>query len=565
MWKLVRNMLLLTVALAVALQLLLWVASQQQAGAIAAQLAPWLDLKYDSASAGLDGALRLKDVKVSMRHGPWRDSFTAGTLQIRAGGPLWLLTRAVSRGDEFPTDLKLEATGVHVAPSLVKSISSWGNAKSGVPFDDLGCGKPLADGDYLSMQRAPQAATVTLHLERDKAARNAQIDAHFFDAPFGELHLRSELKPFDLTMLDDAKALGSARVASASLGWRDDGYFAARNRYCAQRLGSSVDGYLERHLAAVTEFLAAHEIVPSGDALSLYRSLLTKGGEVELLSLPSSNVAPTAYPDYDRAEVFRFLNLTARHDQAPPVLFKLGFLAPAPKDPEVVAVTAPAAPGAVTPPIAPPVAPVSEPSSRTPNPAESAAVTAPPAAAPTAKPYPSTSAATASPTEVAAKPLASTRVASRDAVLDKPGTSPTLPPTPKAGPAPSPVSPPAVVSTPADVERLLDPVTGRPLESAPAPQNNSTAAMVWKGGVVERLPESAPRELPYIVTALDTLENRTGDYVILVTEGGKVIEGVLVGMTPENATVRIRRETGSADLDVPRARIREVRLPRARE
>ena len=41
MWKLVRNMLLLTVALAVALQLLLWVAAQQQAGAIAAQLAPW--------------------------------------------------------------------------------------------------------------------------------------------------------------------------------------------------------------------------------------------------------------------------------------------------------------------------------------------------------------------------------------------------------------------------------------------------------------------------------------------------------------------------------------------
>jgi hypothetical protein len=89
--------------------------------------------------------------------------------------------------------------------------------------------------------------------------------------------------------------------------------------------------------------------------------------------------------------------------------------------------------------------------------------------------------------------------------------------------------------------------------------------MVWKSGVVERLPDAGPRELPYIVTALESLENRSGEFVILVTEGGKEIEGVLIGVTHESATVRVRRETGTADLDVPRARIREVRQPRARE
>lgn len=564
MWKFVRNMLLLTVALAAVLQLLLWVAAQQQAGAIAAQLAPWLDLKYAGASAGLDGTLRLKDVQVAMRHGPWRDAFIAEGVQVRAGGPLWLLTRAVSRGDDFPTELKVEANAVRVAPSLVKSVSAWGGTKSGVPFDDLGCGKPFVDSDYVAMQRVPQPASLTLHMERDVAARSLQIDAGFSGKPFASLHLRAELKPFDFAMLDDAKALSTGRVASASLGWRDEGYLAARGRYCAQRLGSSVDGYLDRHLAALTEFLATREIVPSADALGLYRTLLTKGGEVELLSLPNASVAPTTYADYDRAEVLRFLNLTARHDQAPPVLFKLGFLAPTPKEPEVVTVTAtPPSPSAAPPsgaiateapapaPIVPAVASPVATLPTTAAPAPKLTPTAPSAPAPTPTPTP--------------KPASPVATASRDAVLDKPGAIPALPsPPPKvAAPAP-PVTPTAIVATPADTEKLLDPVTGKPLESAQRP-DSSTAAMVWKGGVVERLPETGPRELPYIVTALESLENRTGEFVILVTEGGKEIEGVLVGVTRESATMRVRRETGTADLDVPRARIREVRQPRARE
>jgi hypothetical protein len=565
MWKFVRNMLLLTVALAAALQLLLWVAAQQQSGAISAQLAPWLDLKYASASAGLDGTLRLKDVQVTMRHGPWRDPFVAESLRIRAGGPLWLLTRAVSRGDDFPAEVKLEGYAVRVAPSLAKSVGAWINTKSGVPFDDFGCGKPFSDADYVAMQHAVQPATLTLHLERDAAAKSLQIDAGFVDKPFARLHVRMELKPFDFAMLDDAKALTKGRVASASLGWSDEGYFAARNRYCAQRLGASVDGYLDRHLAAVTDFLAAHEIVASTDALGLYRILLNKGGEVQLLSLPNASVAPTTYADYDRAEVLRFLNLTARHDQAPPVLFKLGFLAPTPKEPEAITVTATPPPTTSSTPPGSTISAASTPAPVVPavTPAGSSPAAAPmlPKQVATVAPVPAPPPSVPTPTKPSA-PVAST---SRDAVLDKPGASPVLPAAPPKAPPP-PVTPPVLVATPTDSEKLRDPVTGKPLESAPPPENaSSTAAMVWKSGVVERLPESGPRELPYIVTALESLENRSGEYVILVTEGGKEIEGVLVGVTRENATVRVRRESGTADLDVPRARIREVRQPRARE
>lgn len=573
MWKFVRNMLLLTVALAAALQLLLWVAAQQQAGAIASQLVPWLDLRYSGAGAGFDGTLRLKDVQVTFKRGAWRDAFVADRVSLRAGGPLWLLARAVSRGDDFPDDLQLEAGNLHAAPSLAKSLAAWFGAKSGVPFDDFGCGHAFGDADYAAMQRAPQAASLSLHVERDAAAKSLQLDARLADQPFATLHLRAELKPFDFAMLDDAKAQAGARLASASLGWRDDGYLAARNRYCAQRLGASVDGYLDRHLAAVTEFLAAREIEPSADAVGLYRALLAKGGEAELLSLPNPAVAPASYGTYDRAEVLRFLNLTAHHDQSPPVLFKLAFIAPPPREPEGDGLVAPPAATSTAPVATAVPAPTTSPSAGTTSATKPVVATSAPAVtpAPPVKPEAITPVpATTSPKPVAA-PVATV---SRDAVLDKPGANPVLP----AAAPPKPVAPVATPATTAattapppakpagTVEALRDPVTGKPVETGAPPEDvSSTAAMVWKSGVVERLPEAGPRELPYIVTALESLENRAGEYVILVTEGGKQLEGVLVGVTRDSATLRVRRETGSADLDVPRARIREVRLPRARE
>jgi len=329
MWKLTRNVVLLTLALALALQLLLWVAAQQQAGAIAAQLAPWIELKYSSAGSGFDGTLRLSQVEIVPKRGAWRDPLYAESMRLRAGGPLWLLSRAVSRTDALPEQVHLDATAVRWPKSLLAANTSWLNPKNGVPFDTFGCGTGLSDTDYTAMQRTLQSPNAVFDFSREEAEREMQFDLRVIEPSFATLQFRLELKPFEFAMLDDAKSLMATRVTNASLNYRDDGYFAARNRFCAQRLGSSIDDYLARHLAAVTAFLAEHEVEPAKESLALYRSLLAQGGEMELLSLPNPAVSPAGYSSHDRSEVLRFLNLTARHDQAPPILFKLNFLAPA--------------------------------------------------------------------------------------------------------------------------------------------------------------------------------------------------------------------------------------------
>ena len=58
------------------------------------------------------------------------------------------------------------------------------------------------------------------------------------------------------------------------------------------------------------------------------------------------------------------------------------------------------------------------------------------------------------------------------------------------------------------------------------------------------------------------LETYVGQRLTLVTEGGKELEGTLASVDSEEAVLQMRRQTGSAALNVPRKRIREVHVPR---
>ncbi len=544
MWKLLRNVLLLTAAMTAALWLLLWVAAQQQAASIAAQLAPWAELRYARAGAGLDGVLSLGGVEWRLKQGPWRDAFGAATVRVRGGGPLWLMTRALSHGEDVPARLQLELHDLHLPGSLQGAVGAW-FGHSGVPFDGLGCGAAFVPSDYAAMQRVPQALDVSLKLDLDAAAQDLSADVQLRNAPYAEVRLHAELKPFDYAMLADARAAQALRIGSLTLGYRDLGYFAARGKYCAQRMGWSVEQYIDRHLATVTGFLEEHEIEVGAEPLALYRRLLEQGGEAELLSLPNPGVGPLDYPRRERGEILRLLNLTARLDQAPPILVKLSFLAPPAEEVASAIVTPPPESAARTPATAA-AAPVV---TAVPT---SAAAAANPAAAPPGRPVvaapPPGVAATSSGAAAPPLPAVATAVVPATGTASMQAVAPAALARPAAPPATEPV--------------LRDAQTGKPVpSSAPAPPGDSTLALVWKGATVERLPSAPAPAHDYRVVALDDLAARIGERVTIVTSGGKEIEGAVAALDAEGVVLRVRRETGMAELALPRQRVHEVRVP----
>uniref|UniRef100_UPI0021492010 hypothetical protein n=1 Tax=Tahibacter caeni TaxID=1453545 RepID=UPI0021492010 len=100
------------------------------------------------------------------------------------------------------------------------------------------------------------------------------------------------------------------------------------------------------------------------------------------------------------------------------------------------------------------------------------------------------------------------------------------------------------------------------LPSAPPPPPGSTAALVWKGPGIDRLPEKPQRERPFVVIPYEALNGQSGARVVLITSGGREIEGKVAEVSAAGITVNVKRDTGQARLFVERGRILEIRVAR---
>jgi len=96
--------------------------------------------------------------------------------------------------------------------------------------------------------------------------------------------------------------------------------------------------------------------------------------------------------------------------------------------------------------------------------------------------------------------------------------------------------------------------------SAAAPPD-ATLAMVWKPAVFEPLPESGPEQKNYDVIDIGRLGAFVGRYVQVITEGGKKIGGLVLGVDDAGVKLQVNRDGGNITFVVTKARVQEIRLP----
>jgi hypothetical protein len=566
MWKLVRNLVLTGVLGFAGGKLALWAVAQQQAGELAQRVAPWGTLTWSSAGADFDGKLTLGDVRFVPKAALAIAPVEARELELRSHGALSLVTRAITRNTDVPDTLAVHLAGARLPtfePFGTAGQAAWLGRVSMVPFEALGCGvvTQLSTRDYQAMGLAPALPDLDLEYRYDAAARTLSVSVGAANPGFAAVRAHADLNGFAPAALTDAAARDAARAGQLTINYRDLGYLARRNRFCAQQLGVAPDAFVELHVTAVQEFLKTHRIVPTEDVMALYRRLVAGSGSLELLSLPNANIALSQYATYDPEEVLRWLNLTARHNTSPPVLFKLFFLADeAPADalagidPALVhdPLAEPAPSGAATtpPPSATTVA--ASPPAAAPAPA-AAPPAAPPVSPPVSSPAPAPVTTAAVPTKTA--PPANAPVFAPKPVVPKPAPSAPVAAAPAATVPTLRVSPP-----PADPR-----VAGR--TSGPAPAPGSTAALVWQGPGVDTLerPEEKDKPAPtraFTVVAFDALGAHVGARVVLITSGGKEIAGRIASVDATGVMLSIARDTGQAQFFVDRTRILEIRVQR---
>jgi hypothetical protein len=545
MWKLLRNLLLVAILLAGVLKLVLWYEVRQSAAQLVSTWSTYAQVQYDSVGVGLDGTIGVGGVSVVFGKGPTRSSWRASQVDIETLGPFWLLRRALMRDESFPARLGVSIKGLQPPAGASPFDWSWLSPLSLVPFETFGCGvvSRLSVADYQRMGLNPGMAQQRLEYRYDAASNALTFAGELSTPPFSSITLTGELQQFDARALT-LKNWPNVHVAVLTAEYADSGYLAKRNRFCAQQAGATPAAFVDQHLDAIKSYLDSLGVQTTVGVESIYRNLVTSGGRMSVQGLPSPGFTLETFTSAAPDALVRQLNLTTRHNDAPPVMLRLAF-----KTTSVGEDATAAAPGAVTPnaPAGGGVATAGAPAA-TPPPSPRPAATTVAAAAPSPGTMPPASQARSAlkPMVVAAPPVEATRAAAPVAAA---ATAPA-----KSGGSNAPAPPPARST---EVATLLP--------STPTPPEGSTLALVWKP-TVDRLPDAPPPARDYDVIESGSANAYAGRFVRVLTAGGKKVEGRIIGIGPDGTTIalRVNKPGGTAELQVQRSVIVEIQLPHQR-
>lgn len=545
MWKWLRNIVLLAIVLAGALKLGAWYAVSHDAQRVVDALSPYAEIKYDGLAAGLNGSVTISGASIAPK-GSHR-IYRADSIAFDSPGLFWLLKHALLHENDLPAQFGITVSGLSLPPEPWLD-PQWLDPGTFALFASAGCESRLGSSDYRRMDLDPAAPSRERFEYRYDTGQHTLAATLTLSAPgFATLALEADLSRFDPAKLMLPKFWDATHIDQLSATYADSGFMQRRNAYCAKREDLALAQFSDRHVAAVQALLQKSRIQPADEVMQMYRTLAEHGGSLRLLSLPNSVFSVSAWDTTSREDLLRQLNVTARYQDKPPIMFRLAFT-PAPEPATPLATETTVAPVATTEPsggIAPTVP--------TPNPTPETVATPTPAATPaqqvTAVPNrghpPATSAATPQPVSkpVPEKPTAPIANPKPEDYLDR-AEAQLLPP--KIAPVAEPSPKPAPSGNAAGA-------------SMPTP-STSTQALIWKPGIVEELPETAPLKKDYSVVDFSSLPQLSGRHVRLITLGGKQIEGFVASADDHRLQLRIERDGGNALIAVSRDGISQIQL-----
>jgi hypothetical protein len=493
---------------------------------MARTLEPLATLTYESAGISADGSVRLQDPRLVVNRGIWRGTVSARLAKLRGSGPFWLLGRFFSTDGGAPDNLHVETSGLRLGrEDSDLPLAGWFGTSDLALFENIGCGSDaLSDKDRIRMGVDTRERVDRFEYQYDEDSKELRLSGNLHSPDIADIGGFAEVSGFDGSHWQDPKAQTAARLTRAGVSYKDSGYLGRRNNFCAQWLGISASEFVSRHLDAVEVFLAARGIEPSREVRGLYQQLVTRGGNISVTSLPDASWVPVEIAAYPREDLLRQLNITARLEDAPPIMLRLVF-----SEPDTPLNLSAVGDGPASLALGGDDAGESGDLEAAVKIEATSEVSA--AAAQSPDPEPPSSSAN----ETASK-----------AVADIPADA---------------VDAPSMQSSPAQEVPAKKQEERRVIASSPPPPKDSTLALVWKPGVIERLPEQSARKQAYAVVPVERLQQMTGERVEIVTTSGKRVEGEVSEVTADHVVLQIQVGRGSAKLNVPLNRIREARVP----
>ena len=215
------------------------------------------------------GSFRFASVRVSV---PFFDYYRSGFSRKRG-----TLLNAIK-------DVRLEFTDGHgdLTDSFSQELLLFGNVST-APFEAEGCAEDAAwvEGELDQMGLSPRGIDLMFdyHLEPGRLVKQKSLHS----PGMGRVDSRREMIKHDDFSLFSLAETGRSEVATDEWHFMDEGFIAARNRYCAMKDNVTAAVFVQRHIDSVKRLLETIGLAPQAELEQAYRAYATAGGSIDVV------------------------------------------------------------------------------------------------------------------------------------------------------------------------------------------------------------------------------------------------------------------------------------------
>lgn len=299
----------------------LWYGTKQQVDQLIAMAKPFAEISYGGVEISPAGSVGVSQVRI-MPHFV-NDSIAIGSIRLNAPNILALLNirRQLGQG-QLPEAMSISFRQFELPLSGGILGAKPSASRERTPFDDLealGCG-PVTyfsgpEWEEMGYDRFVGNMETGYRVDVARSQLNLRIDSSTRDWAALDLDIGLALTKPSTSLMELATSL-TPKLASLELLFRDDGFNARRNNYCAAKAGKPIDAFIADHIRLVVERLRANGIDPGPGLIDAYRRFLTEGGQLAITATPPAPINPTELQFYKPEDAIKLLGLKLKVSDA---------------------------------------------------------------------------------------------------------------------------------------------------------------------------------------------------------------------------------------------------------
>ncbi len=253
------------------------------------QAQPFAQISRGSSFVGMDGTIGVDQLAITANQTDI-GTVRADRVTLHTPGLWWLLRNGVFGGNQLPQEFGVSIDGLDTSTLEVgRDQPALFGELSGAPFDHAGCqDDPFIEGELidLGVPRAAPRIYARYAIASDGAMR---VDSGIERSGSASSSIALLLRLAG-SATPDAAALMGASFEGVEVSLRDDGFVAARNRACAERLKISEADFIVAHVAMAQRTARALGVEPDAVWWDEYARFASTGGSLDLTGTPQRPV-----------------------------------------------------------------------------------------------------------------------------------------------------------------------------------------------------------------------------------------------------------------------------------